>query len=495
MLPTLSILTLWLALLWAPAAQAQTTDELVARTFGTEPADYLFLIDTSQGMLLQAEALREPLAELIAAIPAGDRVGVLAYHTRPSEVLSMQAVAEEGRAALVEKVKALPLSSARETDLGAGLSAAADALGRAGAARVQFLVIISDFCHNPTMQSRYDSGGRGCRPIRDIEELEKHFSLSTREHLLTVQYLSVTREGSAAPLSHAEARRVAGEGQLGNDPAAWMRGYAAERAVRRYGPVAQDWAARLKVEVAPDGPISAADPDVSLLVRVSPPVRLLLQKPALAGGGLRLPEGSPDLTVGDGDAVPLTVPLPVISGAILPRVEERPIPIELSAGLTLQPEVAWKAVGVEPQRPPQRWQATVQASVEAGSLRRLIGVALAGVVMAGLAGALIRQRLNRWPLGGALWWRQGGGPRQEIPLGRAERVGIVLEEADGRGTIRVGPEDKALLVLWRTGKATAMVDVRREGVEINARTVAPGRHAILPAAASFRLGDYRLTWE
>ena len=494
MLPTLSTLLLSLAALWAPLAQAQTTDELVTQTFGAEPADYLFLIDTSQGMLPQAEALREPLSALIGAIPAGDRVGILAYHTRPTEVLSMQAVIEDGRAALVEKVKALPLSSARETDLGAGLSAAADALGRAGSAQVQFLVIVSDFCHNPTIQSRYDSGGRGCRPIRDIEELEKHFRISTREHLLTVQYLSLTREGSAAPLAHTEARRVAGEGPLANDPAAWMRGYAAERSLRRYGPVAQDWAARLKVEVVPDGPISADDPDVSLQVRVSPPVRLLLQGPALAGGGLRLPEGG-DLSVGDGDAVPLDIPLPKISGAILPRVEQRPIPVELSAGLTLQPEAAWKAVGVDPKRPPQRWQATIQASVEAGSTRRLVGVILVGVVAAGLAAALIRQRLNRWPLGGALWWRQGGSPRQAIELGRAERVGIVLEEAGGSGTIRVGPEDKAFLVLWRTGKSTAMVDVRREGVEINARTVAPGRHAILPAAASFRLGDYRLTWE
>ena len=487
--------SLWMVALSVPAALAQSTDDLVVRTFGTEPADYLFLIDTSQGMLPQAEALRAPLAEMIAQIPAGDRVGILAYHTRPSEVLSMQAIDEPGRAALVEKIKALPLTSAKETDLGAGLSAVADTLGRAGSARVQFLILISDFCHNPSVQSRYDSGGRGCRSIRELDELAKHFQISTREHLLTVQYLSLTREGSAAPLSHAEARRVAGEGQLAGDPSAWLRGYAGERLLRRYGPVAQDWAARLTVGMDADGPISAADPDVALKVRVSPPVKLLLLAPEIQGGTLSgLPSDGAGLTVEDGALIPLSVPLPVISGAILPRTEDRPIPVTLQAAAVLQPEVAWKAVGVDPQRPAQQWAVTVHSSIEAGSRRRLIGVILLALVAVGIGGALARQRLNRWELGGTFWWRHGNDPRQPLEVGKRQQLAVAIND---KGEVIAGDpgDSKALLLVWRTGLRTAMVDVRREGVEINARAVAPGRHPILPAAASFRYGEYRLTWE
>ena len=120
-------------------------------------------------------------------------------------------------------------------------------------------------------------------------------------------------------------------------------------------------------------------------------------------------------------------------------------------------------------------------------------IALA-LVAVGIGGALARQRLNRWELGGTFWWRHGNDPRQPLEIGKRQQLAVAIND---KGEVIAGDpgDSKALLLVWRTGLRTAMVDVRREGVEINARAVAPGRHPILPAAASFRYGEYRLTWE
>jgi hypothetical protein len=122
-------------LLTLNAALAQSPEDLAQQTFGQVPADYLFLIDTSQSLMPQAEALRKPLADFVRHLPEQDRIGIVAVHTRPTAMVNMEVVKDSTREALATRIETMTMPSAKETDLGAGLSTAADILGRADAAQ------------------------------------------------------------------------------------------------------------------------------------------------------------------------------------------------------------------------------------------------------------------------------------------------------------------------------------------------------------------------
>ena len=82
------------------------------------PADWYFVLDTSGEMLAVAQAARADLARLIEVIPEGDRVAVMAMHTRPSEALPLSAIDHFNRQTLMDKVATLDLTSAKDADLG-----------------------------------------------------------------------------------------------------------------------------------------------------------------------------------------------------------------------------------------------------------------------------------------------------------------------------------------------------------------------------------------
>jgi hypothetical protein len=174
------------------AAQAQEPEKLVRDAFGSTSAEVIFLLDTSVGLSSSVEELKPKLAELVGLLPEGDRVTVLAVHTRSNEVFPTEKLTAANRVSIMDRLKKLNLPSANEADQGAAAAAVAGILERSGANPLRLVVWVSDFCHTPSIQSPWYSGGRGCQPIRNLELLSRQFPDSP-ETWLSIHYLPIER--------------------------------------------------------------------------------------------------------------------------------------------------------------------------------------------------------------------------------------------------------------------------------------------------------------
>lgn len=489
-------------LLTLNAALAQSPEDLAQQTFGQVPADYLFLIDTSQNLMPQAEALRKPLADFVRHLPAQDRIGIVAVHTRPTAMVNMEVIKDSTREALATRIETMTMPSAKETDLGAGLSTAADILGRSDAAKVAFMVMISDWCHDPSVQSRYDSGGRGCRTIRDVDELSGYFHRSIANTLFNVQYFTVRPSENEKPVEKPgekptvkpavytpiEIQKVAGIGTVSDDAIAWFTQLPSQWTRWRYGPVAQAKQNALQLSLASEGLLTAENDAIGLRLNVQPSVAGELRNINVQGGTL---QGEPTLALENNAVIHVQVPLPAAGFAILPSTDRRNVDLHVSATLRLLPEEAWQAVGLKAEMPEQTWTVQVPAEQAVGDARVLMG-GVGLLVVGGLGAAFGLRRARRAPLGGHFWWRRGGETRLQLEIERLQEAPIVVMP---NGTVNIGGSKDAVFIIMRTGAKTAQVRVLRDGVEINSKPVAKGVYTVLPGATSFRFGEYRLSWE
>ena len=113
----------------------------------------------------------------------------------------------------------------------------------------------------------------------------------------------------------------------------------------------------------------------------------------------------------------------------------------------------------------------------------------------GLAAVWVRGKFMPVRLGGTLYARHRGGPRQSLDIAESATAGIVLA-ADG--TARIGNEQEAAVVLRarrRLWTLQAHLDILAEDVEINGQAAKRGLHRVIPGATSLRVGDWRLAWE
>lgn len=495
---TLLPLLLWLM----PAFAADPAEAELATAFGATPprADWLFLLETSREAKPLADAARAEIAAFVAEVPAGDTVEIVAYHTRASASLPATVVDEAGRAALVEQVRTLELTSAKDVDLGAALARAADTLGRPSAGDVQFVYVVSSFCHAPAFASEWDSGGRGCRAVRGVDRLAGMVAAG-RDHRLLVTTV-FPRPTSSQPVHQPGVETVrkvfdpVGEFVVADtDFATTLARVRARMAATRLGPVAAADAARLhltaQVEQAPtpDAPRARIRLD-SGLQRLA----LRLDDLRIEGAASSAPE---TLTLQPDAHFEVDVPLAPPRFSLLPQTETLELPIRISGEGTLLPPDGLRAAGIEPTRPKLAAEVTVRLSRTYGLSAPVATLLIVGTVLGVAFGTLwLRGRLAPRRLGGSFVYRRANGPRRVLDIADLDEAAIVVRP---EGELGVGRTQDSVLVLRmarRLFRTHAEVEIRTTlPVEINTRPVAAGRHKIVAGATSFQFGEYRLTWE
>ena len=456
--------------------------------FGKEATDFTFVVDSSQGLLPTAESLRAPIASLIGVLPERDRVAIIAFHTRATSVLPPTEIDAKNRQSLMDQVKAMPLPSAKETDLGWGAAEALELMNRKGAAPIQHVVVISDFCHNPSVQSPYDSGGRGCRSIRGSEGLARRFRENSAGKRVIVDYLQVTRTGSTAAQNPTELQSVLGTGTVDKDAPGFLARAQAELPRFRYRPVAEALLAAARVAVtveAPGSPTRAA--------------RLALSLPAGTSGtleGLRASSGSlssSTVALAPAGAVELELGRPGRAPfAILPREEKTSASVTLEGELRLEPAEAWTAMGLDPVQKGLSWTVDVPGSYTVGSWQRTGMMAVVVIASGAAIWGLRRQRRLPPRLGGSFSWRRGGDTRLPLEIGAQREIHVHVHPD---GTLGTGPKTGSVLSIKKESPKHAYVETHQEGIEINSHRVGIGKHSVIPGATSFQFGEYRLTWE
>lgn len=476
-------------------------EELVAAFAEAAPAaDHLFLLDTSISMLPTAEAARADLARFVEALPAGDTVEVVAFHTRPSIALPATKVTDDGRAELVAKVHDLELAAAKDQDLGAGVAYATGSLNRTNGAPVQFLYVLSNFCHDPAFQSDWDSGGRGCRAIRGLDRMKATFKEGRGDRLLLTTLFAVTPPRLQAYAPGIEAVEglfdVAGEATVATVPfGTFLAEVRAQLPVRRLRPLAAAEASRFAFSVAVERAPDALDPTGVLRLSSG------LQSLDVRLSGLQVlghvGAGAPTEIVLAPDArLPIAFELPAAPVSLFPGTETLEFPITVRADGTLLPEEGLRAAGIDPARPGLEAKTVVTISRSYGlPLYVAILTVLGSVAFVGFVAVFVRARLRPRRLGGSFVYRKGTGPRRELDIGELDEAAIVVR---GEGELGVGRRKDAILVLRMRRpffRTFAEVEIRASDVEINRKKVAPGRHRIVAGTTSFQFGDFRLTWE
>jgi von Willebrand factor type A domain len=456
--------------------------------FGKEVTDFTFVVDSSQGLLPTAESLRAPIAGLIGVLPEGDRVALIAFHTRATTVLTPTEIDAENRQSLMDQVKGIPFPSAKETDLGSGAAEALERMSRKGAAPIQHIVVISDFCHNPSVQSPYDSGGRGCRSIRGSEGLARRFRENSAGKRVIVDYVQVTRTGSTSSRSPTELQPVLGAGSVEKDAVAFLSRAQTELPRFRYRPVAEALLAAAQVAVTVDSPGSPTRA-ARLALSLPPGISGTLDSLRASSGAL----SSSSVALEPAGVLELELERPArVPFAILPREEKISTSVTLEGELRLEPAAAWTALGLDPVRKGLRWTVNVPGSYTVGSWQRTGMMAV--VVIASGAAVWGLRRLRRVPprLGGSFSWRRGGDTRLPLEIGVLREIHIHLHPD---GTLGTGPKSGSVLSIRKDSPKHAYVETHQEGIEINSHRVGIGKHSVIPGATSFQFGEYRLTWE
>lgn len=476
-------------------------EELVAAYAEAAPAaDHMFLLDTSISMLPTAEAARADVARFVEAIPAGDTVEIVAFHTRPSIALPATKVTDEGRAELVARVRDLELNAAKDQDLGAGIAYATGSLNRTNAAPVQFLYVVSSFCHAPAFQSDWDSGGRGCRAIRGLERMTSDFREGRGDRLLVTTLFPLAPVGREVYEPGVKAVEgvfsAAGETTVASVPfAAFLDDVRAQIPVRRLRPLAAAEAARFAFGVAIERAPTAADP-TGVLRLTSGLQDLDARLTGVRVDGHVGTEAPSELLLAPDATLPVAFELPLPPVSLFPGTQTLEFPVTVRADGTLLPEAGLRAAGVDPARPGLEATTVVTISRTYGLPLHVAVLAVLGVFgVVGFATLLVRARLAPRRLGGTFVYRKGSGPRRELDIAQLDEAGIVVR---AEGELGVGrPRDAVLILRMRRPFFTsyAEVEIRAKDVEINRKKVAPGRHRIVAGATSFQFGDYRLTWE
>lgn len=488
---------------WTPTAVELTPAEqaLVQQvTAGkSPPAEYVFVLETAGPMLDVAKGARGDIARIVQNLPAGDRVEVVSFHVRTSVELESTAITDEGRAALVEKIRNLDLKSAKDTDLGAGLAYTVERLGRPDAPRDQFVFVLSTFCHNPSLSSPYDSGGRGCRAIKGFQKIVDDAAASAKTHVRAATLLA-TAAGSQKPDPNG-LRLVAdlfpGAAQIDTATTpfpAWAAGYAKRAPLERVLPLARAEAQGLTLSLHTVSSPTASNP-VATVELASSAVHLGLQlngtqvEGAPAGSIPERLELAPTVTL----EIPVTLPSPPF--AILPGEATVQLPVRIIGDGTLLPAEGLQAAGIEPLRPGLAAAGTVPYTYRYGISWVILVATMMVVSGTSVMGFMfLRRKFRPVRLGGAFSYRRSGGQRVALDIAQLAEVTIGIDEngdlAANRGrrvlTFRMVPDGDELV---------AEVEIHREGVEINRRPARPGVHRVVPGATSVQFGEYRIAWE
>jgi len=473
-------------------------DPMVAAVMAQHPpsADWYFVLDTSGEMLAVAQAARADIAKLIEVIPEGDRVAVMAMHTRPSEALPLSAIDHFNRQTLMDKVATLDLTSAKDADLGGGLSWAVHHLSAKTAADLSFVVMAGPFCHSPSVSSDFDSGGRGCRPIRGIDKIASSYAESRGARKVEATLLTLAPPGGASdPVGLEAVRKVFPEATVVDGKtvsfAAWAEDFRKRLPLHRVMPLVSGdvSAAGLKLVVA--GAPTAEHP-VARVILSAGTQHLGLRVHDLVINGVHYPDG--DLAPSVMHDIPVT--LPPAPFQLWPGVETLEVPITATASGEILPADGLRAVGIDPARP--ALTASINATVERDvgpSYLRLSTLSVLGVLFVSLASVYAQVRGRTSALEGAFSYRRVGASRQALDVSGRSAVAICKGP---EGDLVVGAERDAVVIfrMVKSNKAAdAEIVVCREGVQVNSKPVPKGVHKVVPGATSVQFDDFRLTWE
>lgn len=497
----------FLALLSLLSTAALAADPELVAAFRRDPpaADFIFLLDTSGSLLPGASAAREDIARFVeTSIPTGDSVEIVAIHTRPTDALPTERVDDAGRAGLAARIRALELTTARDQDLGSGLAFVADRLNRATGGASQFVFAMSNFCHDPSIASKWDSGGGGCRAIRGLDAVGAAFRGGRGQRVLTLALFPVEQPDRPVHGPGLEAVRT----MFG--PVAEVRQSAVGlgAALDQLGP-------KLPTErVAALAKAEAAGTALSVVVEKAPteadPTAVLRLASGLSHLGLRLDrievrgavtsEPSVPLVVGADARIKVTVQIPAAPVSLLPASDIVELPITLTADGVLLPTEDLRAAGVTAERRGLTAAVTLSVARTYGPSAPVAALALAGILLAGGAGAVLaRARLKPRQLGGTFAWRKGTDAKRIFDIGSLAEAAIVIRP-DGDlavgGASGSGPRPVLILRIVRPiWTSHAEVEIFAENVEINRKLTRPGKHRIVAGATSFQFGAFRLTWE
>lgn len=490
------------ALALASAFALAAPDEAVARVLAelnaaSPPVGHVFLLDTSAGMEASTTPLRAQVADVVAALPAGDVVEVQAFHVRPLVALPPTTVTEEGRAELVERVRNLELSSGYDRDLGAGLDKLAETLSRADAPAYQHAFVVSSFCHQPSVASPWSSGGRGCSPIRNQSEIGARVAALVEAGRLDVRLFPLaTPEHPVDAAGLDAASRELGGVVVTDGAAAALANYRARLSFERIAPVVRGEAraaaitARLANEPTSDSPVARLE-----LLASTKLLTMKLEQLSVKGASSPVATEAA-LAPSAAIDVPLRVPRAPLS--LFPRHDVVNVEVTVTADARLGPPEAVKLFGLVPTVPGVSAKLHVPVARRYGLSALQGALALALVfVGSGVAAVVVRGRMMPLQLGGSFSYRHQGEARVALDpaLGRRTEVGFA---AGPGGSLRVAPPAEALVVfrvrrpVW---KVFAEVDVRADGVEINGRPASRGVHTVVPGAVSLLHGPWRLNWE
>lgn len=481
----------------AAALAAPSPEEVTAalrRVDGrAPPVEYAFLLDTSQAMQAESQALLPQIVRLVELAPAGDSVTVITFSNRPYEVLPRTTITDASRAALAEKLRVLVLPSGFDRDLGDGLHTLAEHLVEPGAPSFVHVVGVSTFCHAPTVTSPWSSGGRGCGTIRNQAKIGSIVSTLRDSGRVRASWFPVNaKDAPADPAGAAAAVHELGGELVTTAPKAWLETFVSRLPAERARPAA---AADAK---APGFTIVAGEADAEGRI----PLELTATTKAL---DLELTdvraEGVDGSVVGQ---LSLATParlevrpkLPRAPWSLFPRQDSVKVDITISGEGALAPAPAVDLWGI--RRQTGRLSTTISVPV-ARHYGLPIGAGLGILVLvffgAATAAVGVRGKLMPLRLGGTIAARFRGGTRQELTVSERSEAAIVLDP-DGRA--RVGKREEAAIVLrvrrpWWT--LYGEVHIRVNDAEINGRPVKNGIHKVVPGATSIRAGDWRLTWE
>ncbi len=491
-----------LPLLLALAPATAAPDEEVAAALAelgarAEPVGHVFLLESSLALAPTTEPLRARIADLVASLPDGDTVEIIAYHARPHVALKRTEITDANRTKLYEQVKSLDLTSAADRDLGAGLDELARQLASKDAPRFQHAFVVSSFCHAPTVTSPWASGGRGCSPIRNQSGIGDGLEPLLSEGRLDVRLFPVAAPQQAVdPAGVDAAVRELGGQVITGDAAAAIDNYRGRLAVERLALMVADDARHAHFEARLLNQPTSESPVAQLELRVVS--RLLgMQLSNVTVAGTDAPVAA---SLALAPTATIDVPLHVPRGppSIFPQTDRVEVSVQVSADGQLLPEAALKPFGIDGKR--AGLSTTIAVPVERRyGLGLLQGLALLCGVFAGsgLGAVYLRGRLMPLRLGGSFSYRPIHGSRVALDASLGERAQVGFFEG-AEGSIRAGTGEGAFVVfrvrrpLW---KVHAEIDVRVDGVEMNGRPLARGVHPVVPGAVSLLYRDRRITWE
>lgn len=461
-------------------------------------ATWTFVLQTAGPLRADAEAAREPIARLIEALPAGDRVEVVAVHTRTVPVLAVRTIDEGGRAALAAELRALEIPSAKSTDLGAAFSFLSTGVSPVPSGAAHFVLMVGDFCHSPSLESQYADGGYGCRIVRGFDKLDAAFdSGADRSTTEAVLFPTRTEATPVHPAGLNEAQAYFGPAATvvtATQPfAPWMEETRDRVAATRLRPLARAEALGLALQVRVEEAPTLERPTGTLVLDTG------LRHLGFAAHDITLDGArttTSALTLSPSGALPIAVDVAKPPFSLLPAKDIVEIPLRIKLDGELAPADGLRALGVDPTRAGVEGTVVLQVVRHYGlSPLRSLSLAVSLGLLTVATVLVARRRLRPLRLGGSFSYRHAGGPRQPLAIEQlADAPIVVLPD----GSLGVGRREDALLVLrverplW---KMRATAEIRAENTEINTRRAAPGRHAVVPGATSFQFRDYRLSWE